>query len=304
MKRLSIVWSGTLKCLSFFRFNTSFINWVRTLYSNSTACVCNNGYSSPYFNITRGVRQGCPLSPYIFIICSEILTIKINNSLDVRGLTILDNEFRISLYADDTCIFLDGSYSSLRATVKILHIFEFSSGLKVNYDKSNLFPLGPLSSKKPRFLRHFDFVWTTGPVTVLGITFDLCPDNLFRLNFPPKLSRLKNMLNMWSSRDLTPIGKITIIKTFALSQLVYLFQILPNPPPNCIKELNNILYKFIWNNKPDKIKRNTMIAPIGEGGLKAPNVRLFIHSLKCSWVHRYRSDLTNSNWKLFFFFLS
>ena len=59
-------WNFILHCLNFFNFNDSFIRWVRTLYSNSTACVCNNGYSSAFFTISRGVRQGCPLSPYIF----------------------------------------------------------------------------------------------------------------------------------------------------------------------------------------------------------------------------------------------
>lgn len=110
-------------------------------------------------------------------------------------------------------------------------MLENSSRLKVNYDKTNIFPLGPLVLNKPPFLREFNFVWTVDPVTGLGVTFDINRDNIFHHNCTPKLSRLKNKVNMWSTRDFTSIGRITIIKTFALSQLVIcISSTIPDPP--------------------------------------------------------------------------
>ena len=294
-------WAFIFKCLSYFGFNEGFAQWLRTLYSNASACVCNNGYSSAYFQISRGVRQGCPLSPYIFILCAEILAISINDSPLVTGLFIMGKEIRITQYADDTTIFVDNTHSSLSAITEIFHLLEKSSGLKVNHDKTNIFPLGPLAADKPLFLNEFNFAWTLGPVTVLGITFDKDRDNLFHLNYTPKLSRLKNKLNLWSTRDLTPIGRITIIKTFALSQLTFLFQVLPNPPSTFIKELETYLFRFIWAGKPDKIKRTTLINTLDQGGLGATHISSFINGLKCTWVKRY-TDNTTATWKLFFDF--
>ena len=124
-------------------------------------------------------------------------------------------------------------------------------------------------------------------------------EDLFSLNFPPKLSRLKQKLNVWTQRDLTPIGRNLIFKTFAVSQLVFLFQVLPNPPKWFISELNSILYDFIWRGNPDKVKRSTIINPLNLGGLKVIHMESFISGLKISWISRYL-DSNSGVWKLFF----
>ena len=66
-----------MKCLKHFNFSEDFINWIRPFYLNATSCVTNNGFQSEFFPVRRGVRQGCPLSPYLFIICMELLTYQI-----------------------------------------------------------------------------------------------------------------------------------------------------------------------------------------------------------------------------------
>lgn len=125
----------------FFNFNESFLRWVVTLYSNASTCFCNNEFSLAFFQISRGVRQGCPLDPYIFIICAESLAILINNSSIIRGITILDREIKILQFADDTTVFVDGAFQSLIEIVNVFHSLEMSSGLRVNYDKTNPFSL-------------------------------------------------------------------------------------------------------------------------------------------------------------------
>ncbi|KAJ8044592.1 LINE-1 retrotransposable element ORF2 protein [Holothuria leucospilota] len=134
---------------------------------------------------------------------------------------------------------------------------------------------------------------------MLGIAFTHNGDDLFRLNYQPKLSRLKNTLRVWASRDLTPIGRNIIVKTFGLSQLVYLFLVLPKPPKTFIKELDCTIFDFIWGGNPDKVKRSAIINPVSSGGLKVTHISSFINSLKCTWIQRYCTDL-NGPWKTFF----
>ena len=82
--------------------------------------------------IHRGVRQGCPLSPYLFILSAEILAKAIRKCADIRGLLVKDTEIKLSRYADDTTLILDGSEKSVSEALKILQSFEKVSGLRLN----------------------------------------------------------------------------------------------------------------------------------------------------------------------------
>ena len=103
----SVEWSFIWKMLSSFYFGSSLINWIKLCYCSIQSCVLNNGWASSYFTPERGVRQGCPLSPYIFIPCAEV--IKYEKKKDVKGITVRGNEIKISQYPDDTTMILDGS---------------------------------------------------------------------------------------------------------------------------------------------------------------------------------------------------
>jgi len=95
-----------------------------------------NGFLSNTFCIERGCRQGDPISSYIFIICAEILAIKIRESKEIKGISIKDIEYKISQFADDTSLLLDGSDSSLNCALDMLHEFSIYSGLNINYEKN------------------------------------------------------------------------------------------------------------------------------------------------------------------------
>ena len=107
------------------------------------------------------------------------------------------------------------------------------------------------------------------------------------------------MLSNWSARRLTLLGRIAILKSLAVSQIVYVLSSLPTPQ-GVIKEINSLLYDFLWDGKSDKIKRTEMINSYSKGGLKMIDIQSFNQSLKMKWVKGYLDDDNQAKWKSFF----
>ena len=112
------------------------IRWIKLFYSNIRSSVQNNGWVLQAFPLTRGVRQGCPLSPNLFILSAEILGNNIRKKKKINGIIIEYTEFRTNQYADETTIFLNGSESLIFATLEVLESFGQLSGLRLNYEKT------------------------------------------------------------------------------------------------------------------------------------------------------------------------
>ena len=91
---------------------------------------------------------------------------------------------------------------------------------------------------------------------------------------------------MWHQRYLTPIGKVAVIKTLASSKLYHLFLALPNPKKELLKKIENMFCKFIWNEKPDKIRRQFLANLYLEGELNMIDITPFISALKITLVRR------------------
>ena len=105
----------------------------------------NNGFSTKPFAVGRGVRQGDPLSAYLFIIVLEILCIRVRSSKDIRGIKVDKEEIRLSLFADDLTGFLKDNLSLVNF-LKLIEYYGICSGLKINHDKSEIMILGNCSS--------------------------------------------------------------------------------------------------------------------------------------------------------------
>ena len=102
------------RTLSAFHFGPLFIQWIHTFYNNISSCVLNNGFSTAPFEVQRGVRQGDPLSSYLFIIVLEILTISIRSNKNVQGILVDGEEIKLELFADDLTAFVLNDYSLLK----------------------------------------------------------------------------------------------------------------------------------------------------------------------------------------------
>ena len=101
------------------------------------SCVLNNRWSSKFFKAEQGVRQGCPLSPYLFILCVEVLAEKIRKTKDIKGIFVNQNEIKISQYADDTTLILDGK-KSLTLSLQVLERFRNSIWPEAKYCNKKL----------------------------------------------------------------------------------------------------------------------------------------------------------------------
>ena len=115
-----------------------------------------------------------------------------------------------------------------------------------------------------------------------------------KINFDERLAKLKKVLSILSSRHLTILGRIAIVTNLALAKLVYSCSVL-NVPVKFVKEVNRNIFSFIWNFKPDKIRRKTMVGPICKGGLNMVNFVDVVKSLNIAWVNHY-CKATDGHW--------
>ena len=97
----------------------------------------------------------------------------IRNNNDIRGIIIDNKEYKISQYADDTQLFLNGSENSLRETLDVLQKFYEMSGLKINVEKKKAIWIGSLCYSRTRLCHNFTLDWTQGPFKILGVTFSM-----------------------------------------------------------------------------------------------------------------------------------
>ena len=275
-----------LKTLQHFNFGNSFLRWIKTFYNGANSCVLNNGFMTDCFKIKRGVRQGCPLSPYLFIIAIELLSNCISKQQDIKGICMNNVEIKNTLFADDATFITDGTKKYFESLIDVLDDFEKITGLKLNDSKCNVLRAGASKTKTEIYRNQKAFQWSSNNAKALGITFSTNRTLTLKLNLDPKIEEFKTCLKQWEHRKLTLLGKITVIKTFALPKLIYPLTVLNSPSQATVKYINDIMYAFLWDNKPGKIKREILTKDYDQGGIKMIDLQKFINSLKCSWVKR------------------
>ena len=260
------------------------IKWIDILLNNFSAVINHCGNISEKFNIGRGARQGDPIASYIFIICIEMLAYKIRSDNDIEGFRVNNNTHKLELYADDCSIFLEAKEESLRKTVKTLDMFYRISGLKISLSKTKAVWFGQQHNNPQKLCPDIPLDWDN-KFRLLGVDFF---NNLegMECNFFQKMEEIKKVFNCWIYRTLTIYGKIVIVKTLALSKLSHLPLVLPDLNSAQLKQLENIIFNFLWGNKPDKVSRDHSKLSEKAGGLGVIDIKCFWQALKFSWIRR------------------
>jgi hypothetical protein len=199
-----------------------------------------------------------------------------------------DTESFISQYVNDTFLVLDGCETSLRETLICFENFYKASGLKINTSKTRVVWVGSKRYSNQILCPDFTLDWSVFNFKLLGIYFSLDLSSMPDLNFRTKIIDVSKILKSWQHRKLTLLGKVTVIITLALPKLIhFLLTSLPNLKQSLFNKLNNLVFNFIWNGKPEKIKPNyTLIADFEDGVLKMIHLQQFNAYLKISWVKK------------------
>ena len=291
----SLDWNFMFKVLQAFGFGDGICRWISTFYKNIKSTILVNGQYTEWFSIERGCRQGDPVSPYLFILCAEILAIMIREDTDIAGILVNNIEYKISQFADDAQLMNRGDRQSFEKSIDIINKFGKVSGLFMNIEKTQAVWLGSEKHSNVRYLPDLKLMWNPKQFKILGIWFTQDLKDCPTLNYSEKISEVERLFRIWVKRIITPLGRIAVLKSLILSKLIHLWMLLPNPPDHVIARLQLTCYQFIWNRKNDRISRKTTIQQVRNGGLGIPDLNMQIRALKLSWIRRLKN--TEHKWK-------
>ena len=176
---------------------------------------------------------------------------------------------QIGQYADDTFLLLDGSEESVRQSMVTFKCFYLCSGLKLNFDKTVAVWIGQMVNSDIVLCPEIKMTWSNS-FTLLGIEFNTDLKQMIKNNYESKVQIIKNILNSYKKRNMSILGKVTVLKTIIMPKLVYL--ILPSPNTDFFAEMERCFKNFIWEEKRPKIIVSQFEKDITEGGLRLTNL--------------------------------
>lgn len=177
-------------------FNNTWIRWVTDIISTSSTSVLLNGVPGTSFNCRRGVKQGEPLSPLLFVLAADLLQSMINKAHDVGVLSQpipqQDSKFPIIQYADDTLIIMKACQKEIFSLKGILESFAVSTGLSINFHKSCMIPINIAEEKSEIPAKTFGCTIGTLPFTYRGLPIGTTKPKI--VDFAPLIDRVERRL--------------------------------------------------------------------------------------------------------------
>lgn len=275
-----------------FGFSPNFIQWVKILYNDISSSVIVNNYISNPFNICRGVRQGCSLSPLLYVLVIEPLANKLRTDSNIKGFSIpgSSEKAKISLYADDgTAILTD--LLSVKAVLHTCKHFGKASGAKLNLLKTKGIFLGKWKHREDH---PFGISWVDN-CKILGVKLGnfLSDDEIWN----DTLLRFCKCLNLCKARNIPLKGKSLIVNGLACSKLWFLGMVLI-PPKHYLTQFERAAFNFMWNNKVEALSRKSMQLPFSEGGQNVVSIQ---HKLASFLLKHVQQIIGNheAKWKYF-----
>jgi hypothetical protein len=297
----SVNWGFLEKMMLKMGFSEGWLKWMRACIFESTMSILVNGSPTDDFKVGRGLRQGDPLSPFLFLIVAEGLAGLVRRAVEIgrfKGYQVNPSlQFQILQFADDTILMGEGKWDNLWAIKVVLRSFELVSGMRINFVKSKLYGINVDSSfleAGSSFLNcHADVI----PFKFLGIPVGTNPRR--KATWKPVVDAMSNKLSSWTSRYLSMGGRITLINSVLASMPLYFFSFYK--APLCVlKQLVRIQRNFLWGGGLEEkklcwVKWEQVSLPKSQGGLGVKNLALFNTALLSKWKWRCLDD-RNALW--------
>ena len=256
------------KTLEKFGFGNNFINWIKIFYNNVNSQIKLNGKLSEKIEIEQGLRQGCPLSALLYVLCAEVLQINIRKDPRIKGYKLENFEMKGLSFADDMMTVVT-SEDSIHALFDLISSYEKATNAKINIDKTEAIWVGKWrdNSHKPLGLK-----WVNNYVKFVGVFIGNNRKEASKISFNEIIESIKKKLSYWNTKSISVKGKVKIINTFVLSKLWYVLET-HDLPENMLLDLKNILTTFIWKGHK-QVSYEFLCLSYEEGGLSLQNIKV------------------------------
>nr|GEU92643.1 RNA-directed DNA polymerase, eukaryota [Tanacetum cinerariifolium] len=294
----SVRWDHLDDILGKFGFGNKWHGWIRGGLISSKASVLVNGSLTDEFSFHRGLRQGDPLSPFLFILVMKSLHVYFQRLID-RGMFVpitvgKDNLVPIShlLYADDEMFIGKWSSSNVSVLMWMLHCFFLASGLKVNAHKSSLYDVGVRLFEIQYMASRFVCLASNLPFTYLSIKDGA---NMSRVNaWNEVVLKVTNKLSSWKAKTLSVGGRVTVIKS-VLGAIPTYYMSLFNVPEGILSHLEGLCDAFFLGVDMDERKVTwvcwrKVMAHKQHGGLEISSLFDLNLALLFKWIWRFLSS--------------
>lgn len=187
--------------------------------------------ASKDIKISNGTRQGCPLSPLLFVLIMEHLITAIRNNKDIKGIKAGDKEYKIAAYADDLLIYITNPIITIPNLMKAFRRFGELSHFKVNYDKSEILNISVNEKIYSLLQEDFPFKWKQNAIKYLGVFITKDLKQLQGMNYEETIQKTIKLLQKYDKLMYSWMGRINKVKMEILPKLLYIFQTIPLDPP-------------------------------------------------------------------------
>ncbi|CAL1367617.1 unnamed protein product [Linum trigynum] len=269
----SVDWVYLETVMEAMRFPPQFINWIGVCLQSIKLSVCFNGGLCGYFSAQKGLRQGDPLSPYLFTIAMEVLSCMLNRAYAVKSLPPHPQTHRIGLshlcFADDLLVFTKGTPEAVGKAKDILNAFYTIFGLKCNPAKSEVFCGGVDLNVQALISSSSGFAIGHLPVRYLGIP--LIAGKLSNANCLALVERITARIRGWKVKTLSYVSKLQLVSA-VISSITQYWNGIIQLPVKVIRMIEKHCSDFLWSAKEDgkkaKVHWEVVARPKKEGGIR------------------------------------
>lgn len=261
---------------------------------SSSFSILVNGVPSPWFSSSRGVRQGDPISPYLFILVAQNFSSIMNRALSMNMIPGFDcnlrSNFNHLLFADDLILITRATRSVARNIIVCLAVYSRLTGQCANLSKSQVFLPSWFNSRVASSICSIlDLPLSTFPLLYLGIL--ISPKKLSVQSFSPMIDKIKSLCARWKTLKLSSAAKSILINSSILSIPTYYLSAYP-VPDSVLQEITKVVRDFFWykggNGKGiHSVAWSCVTNNKSEGGLGHRNLLLAKHSLMAKNVFKY-----------------